>query len=74
MEEMRQSLSIIAQAMNAMPEDHKVSLPSRANMKKSMESLIHHFKLNGSSGKVTPLGWGDSLWLVVFLGRKPSKE
>ena len=50
-EEMRQSLRIIYQCLNNMPQgfvktdDRKVSPPSRAIMKHSMESLIHHFKL-----------------------------
>lgn len=50
-EEMRQSLRIIHQCLNEMPEgivrteDKKVSPPSRVQMKQSMESLIHHFKL-----------------------------
>jgi len=50
-EEMRQSLYLIYQCLNAMPsghvkvDDRKFSPPSRANMKFSMESLIHHFKL-----------------------------
>lgn len=49
--EMRESLKIIEQALNQMPngavqcEDPKVSPPPRAEMKKSMEALIHHFKL-----------------------------
>lgn len=51
MEEMRQSMRIIEQCLNQMPngfvkvDDRKISPPSRANMKFSMESLIHHFKL-----------------------------
>lgn len=51
MEEMRQSLRIIMQCLNQMPQgmiktdDRKVSPPSRTQMKQSMESLIHHFKL-----------------------------
>lgn len=51
MEEIRQSMRIIEQCMNQMPEgeikvdDHKVVPPKRAEMKNSMESLIHHFKL-----------------------------
>jgi len=51
MEEMRQSLRIIEQCMNQMPQgeikvdDHKVVPPKRAEMKNSMESLIHHFKI-----------------------------
>lgn len=51
MEEMRQSLSIIRQVLKLLPEgpvkvnDRKVSPPKRAEMKSSMEALIHHFKL-----------------------------
>lgn len=51
MEEMRQSLSLMKQCLNAMPggpvmtDDHKVTPPSRMDMKHSMEALIHHFKL-----------------------------
>ncbi len=51
MEEMRQSLRIMQQALNEMPagpvmtDDHKVSPPSRMDMKQSMEAMIHHFKL-----------------------------
>ena len=51
MEEMRQSLRIIRQAIEKMPsgpvliEDNKVTPPRRAEMKRSMEALIHHFKL-----------------------------
>nr|YP_009647106.1 NADH dehydrogenase subunit 7 [Chloroparvula japonica]QBX98776.1 NADH dehydrogenase subunit 7 [Chloroparvula japonica] len=50
-EEMRQSLRIIAQCLNTMPsgmvktDDRKLTPPSRGQMKQSMESLIHHFKL-----------------------------
>jgi NADH dehydrogenase (ubiquinone) Fe-S protein 2 len=49
--EMRQSIRIIYQCIEMMPEgfvkveDKKVTVPSRANMKFSMEALIHHFKL-----------------------------
>jgi NADH-quinone oxidoreductase subunit D len=51
MEEMRQSLSIMKQALAKMPggpvkvTDRKVTPPPRADMKRSMEALIHHFKL-----------------------------
>ncbi|MBS0272194.1 MAG: NADH-quinone oxidoreductase subunit D [Proteobacteria bacterium] len=51
MEEMRQSVRIIKQCLEQMPEgpikvkDYKVVPPPRAEMKKSMEALIHHFKL-----------------------------
>ena len=51
MEEMRQSLRIMKQALEKMPSgpfvvnDRKVAPPPRAEMKSSMEALIHHFKL-----------------------------
>lgn len=51
MEEMRQSLKIMKQCLNELPDgpvrvnDYKVSPPPRAEMKGSMEALIHHFKL-----------------------------
>jgi NADH-quinone oxidoreductase subunit D len=50
-EEMRQSLRIMRQALAKMPpgpvkiNDRKVAPPPRAEMKGSMEALIHHFKL-----------------------------
>ena len=50
-EEMRQSLRIVSQCLNNLPEgvvradDKKLTPPSRSHMKQSMESLIHHFKL-----------------------------
>ena len=50
-EEMRQSLRIIRQCLAQMPagpikvNDRKVAPPPRAEMKQSMEALIHHFKL-----------------------------
>ena len=51
MEEMKQSLRIIRQCCKEMPAgpykivDRKVSPPPRGEMKRSMEALIHHFKL-----------------------------
>ena len=51
MDEMRESLKIIRQCVKDMPAgrhatlDRKVSPPSRGEMKRSMEALIHHFKL-----------------------------
>jgi NADH-quinone oxidoreductase subunit D len=51
MEEMRQSVRIIRQAVAQIPpgpvmiDDRKVAPPPRAEMKQSMEALIHHFKL-----------------------------
>jgi NADH-quinone oxidoreductase subunit D len=50
-EEVRQSMRIMKQCLLEMPEgpvcsdDRKVSPPKRAEMKQSMEALIHHFKL-----------------------------
>ncbi|MDF1735281.1 MAG: NADH-quinone oxidoreductase subunit D [Minwuia sp.] len=51
LEEMRQSLRIIEQVLERMPDgpassvDRKVTPPKRGEMKQSMEALIHHFKL-----------------------------
>lgn len=51
MEEMRQSVRIIRQALNELPkgevvtDDPKIAPPRRALMKHSMEALINHFKL-----------------------------
>ncbi|KAG8560258.1 hypothetical protein GDO81_014865 [Engystomops pustulosus] len=59
-EEMRQSLRIILQSLNKMPEgeikvdDAKISPPKRSEMKRSMESLIHHFKLYTEGYQVPP--------------------
>jgi NADH dehydrogenase (ubiquinone) Fe-S protein 2 len=50
--EMKESLKIIKQCIDNIPtgnirsDNRKVSLPLRNDMKQSMESLIHHFKLN----------------------------
>ena len=60
--EMRQSLRIIEQCLNQMPagdvrtDDAKCVPPSRAEMKTSMESLIHHFKLFTQGFQVTMSG------------------
>lgn len=51
MEEMLQSNKIIQQCLEQMKpgrvkvDDHKIAPPPRAEMKKSMEAMIHHFKL-----------------------------
>ena len=51
MDEMRESVRIVAQCLDGMPEgpwiadDRKVVLPPRHELHTSMESLIHHFKL-----------------------------
>jgi NADH dehydrogenase (ubiquinone) Fe-S protein 2 len=61
MEEMRQSLRILSQCLTLIPEgpvkfaDAKVTTPSRTQVKSSMESLIHHFKLY-SGGFTVPSG------------------
>ena len=50
-EEMRQSVRIIKQTLDQLPggphkiNDRKITPPARAEMKRSMEALIHHFKL-----------------------------
>jgi len=62
MEEMRQSIRIMKQCLAKLPEtpglvvvdDHKISPPRRGDMKRSMESLIHHFKLYTEGFKVPP--------------------
>jgi NADH-quinone oxidoreductase subunit D len=55
MEEMRQSTKIMKQCVDKLLssdgrgptiiQNHKVTVPPRAQMKRSMEALIHHFKL-----------------------------
>jgi NADH-quinone oxidoreductase subunit D len=51
MAEMFESLKIMKQAIQNLPDgkikmdDYKVSPPPRAEMKSSMEAMIHHFKL-----------------------------
>lgn len=61
MEEMRESLNIMQQCLNLLPQgfvridDKKIIAPPRAHMKYSMEALIHHFKLY-SEGYSVPSG------------------
>jgi NADH-quinone oxidoreductase subunit D len=58
--EMRQSLRIMRQAIEKMPvgpiavDDRKVAPPPRREMKRSMEALIHHFKLYTEGYHVPP--------------------
>ncbi len=61
MEEMRQSLRLIEQCLNRLQHmegepvasaDRKLVPPSRGEMKRSMEALIHHFKLYTEGFKV----------------------
>lgn len=60
-EEMRQSIRIVEQCIARIPsghikvDDNKVVKPTRPQMKRSMESLIHHFKLF-TEGFVVPKG------------------
>ncbi|MGF1591939.1 MAG: NADH-quinone oxidoreductase subunit D, partial [Kiloniellaceae bacterium] len=59
-EEMRQSLRIMQQCIEKMPggpvqvADHKITPPKRGEMKRSMEALIHHFKLYTEGYHVPP--------------------
>nr|CAD2161958.1 unnamed protein product [Meloidogyne enterolobii] len=58
--EMRESLRIILQCLNKMPrgevkvDDQKIMPPNRAEMKESMEALIHHFKFFTEGFQVPP--------------------
>jgi NADH-quinone oxidoreductase subunit D len=58
--EMRESLRIIQQALDGLPEgptivdDRKVALPPRHELATSMEALIHHFKLVTEGFRVPP--------------------
>jgi NADH dehydrogenase (ubiquinone) Fe-S protein 2 len=59
--EMKQSLHIIHQCLNEIPnglvktQDTKICPPTKMEMKQSMEALIHHFKIY-SSGISVPAG------------------
>lgn len=61
MAEMRESMKIIKQCVRDMPagahitDNRKVAPPSRGEMKRSMEALIHHFKLY-TEGMHVPAG------------------
>ena len=60
MEEMRQSVRIIEQALDGLPEgpyiteNRKYALPPRHELATSMEALIHHFKLVTEGFRVAP--------------------
>ncbi len=60
MAEMRESVRIIEQAVDGMPEgdyitnDRKYALPPRHELATSMEALIHHFKLVTEGFRVPP--------------------
>ncbi len=59
-EEMRESLKIIEQALDGLPEgpyitpNRKIALPPRHELATSMEALIHHFKLVTEGFRVPP--------------------
>ncbi len=67
MEEMRQSLRILQQAIDRLPDgpinvaDHRVILPSKTDCLTDMESMIHHFKVVMEGVKAPP---GES-WLGI---------
>ncbi|HEX8053557.1 MAG TPA: NADH dehydrogenase (quinone) subunit D [Thermoleophilaceae bacterium] len=60
MAEMRESVKIIEQALDGLPEgpyittNRKVALPPRHELATSMEALIHHFKLVTEGFRVPP--------------------
>ena len=62
MEEMKQSLRIIEQAMDKLPDgpvniaDRKIAPPPRSELGRSMEAVIHHFKL-WTEGFKAPKGY-----------------
>jgi len=68
---MRESLSIIYQAISSIPQDYatiacfKITPPNRLLMKSSMAALIHHFKYY-SEGFLVPKG-------EVFVGVEAPK-
>ena len=66
-QEMRESVRIIEQAIDGLPEgpwiadDRKVVLPPRDELSTSMEALIHHFKLVTEGFRVPP---GEAYYAV----------
>jgi NADH-quinone oxidoreductase subunit D len=86
--EMREAAKIVRQAIDRLPDgpvqvqDNKIVPPKRAEMKRSMEALIHHFKLY-TEGYHVPAGEtyaaveapkGEfAVYLVSDGGNKPYK-
>ena len=66
-QEMRESIRMIEQALDGLPEgpwladDRKVVLPPRHELATSMEALIHHFKLVTEGFRVAP---GEAYYAV----------
>jgi NADH-quinone oxidoreductase subunit D len=60
MQEMKESVKIIEQAIDGLPEgpfiteDRKIALPPRHELATSMEAIIHHFKLVTEGFRVPP--------------------
>ena len=69
--EMKQSLNIISQCLDLLPNgliktpDNKVCPPTKAEIKQSMEALIHHFKIY-TNGITVPTG-------EVYIGTEAPK-
>jgi NADH-quinone oxidoreductase subunit D len=59
-EEMRESVKIVGQALDQLPDgpyitdNRKIALPPRHELATSMEALIHHFKLVTEGYRVPP--------------------
>ena len=71
-EEMRQSLNMILSCLNLINEgpiksyNYKINPPSRVELKNSMESVIHHFKVY-SEGFIVPFGETYTATKACFL-------
>ena len=70
MEEMRQSLKILDQALEKLPagsinvDDPRISLPSKTDCMNDMESMIHHFKIVTEGIRVPP---GDCYLSLIHI-------
>ena len=71
--EIRESVKIIEQALDGLPEgpwiteDRKVALPPRHELATSMEALIHHFKLVTEGFRVPP---GEAYYPIECAARR----